>query len=259
MPEAVSRFDEVAEDYDSQFTFSLLGSLMREAVWRKVRARLQAGQYFLELNCGTGEDAVWLANQRVRVLATDASMKMVEMALRKVAAARLTHSVEVRQLSLEHLADLPGSGFDGVLSNFGGMNCMGDYRAVGRELAARLRPGACAFFCVMGPVCLWEWIWFLAQGKPRKAFRRLAPGGAEWSGMRIYYPSIREFVRAFQPGFRLVQATAIGALLPPPYTEEWARTKPRFIGFLNRWERKLENVTPLPSLADHYLLELTRR
>jgi hypothetical protein len=148
--------------------------------------------------------------------------------------------------------------FDGALSDFGGLNCVADLAAAGRSLAARLRPGAVAVLCVMGPLVPWEWGWFLGHGQPGKAFRRLTPGGVEWRGLRVRYPPIRSLRRALAPGFRVRRVAALGALLPPSYAESWAGRHPRLIARLDRWERRLETFPPLPWLGDHYLMEAER-
>lgn len=230
-----------------------------------------AGDRVLELGCGTGEDAVHLGRQGVRVLATDASPGMVAAAKRKVEAAGLRDLVEVRQLALEELARLGGQGpapltpltggppFDGAFSSFGGFNCIADPRGPARDLAALLRPGARVLLCVMGPLVPWEWGWFLLRGRPSKALRRLRPGGAAWRGMVIRYPTIGAMMRAFEPEFRARRTAAIGVLLPPSYAEPWAARHPRLLARLDRWERRWETLPPLPWLADHYLLELERR
>jgi hypothetical protein len=192
------------------------------------------------------------------VLATDLSREMVEITRQKVARTRLTATVEVQQLALEHLHELEVPPFDGVLSNFGGLNCVAELSGVGCALAARLQPGALALLCVMGPLVPWEWGWFLGHGDPGTAFRRLRPGGVVWRDLKIHYPSIRTLRRAFSPAFRFCRASAIGALLPPPFTESWMVRHPRLLTVLNRWERRLETLPPLPWLADHYLLELER-
>ena len=44
---------------------------MRAAVWARCAARFRPGFRILEMNCGTGEDARWLASQGMQVLATD--------------------------------------------------------------------------------------------------------------------------------------------------------------------------------------------
>lgn len=258
MPAPSFVFDTVASEYDDRFTRSAIGILMRRAVWRRLDARFRRGHRVLELNCGTGEDAIYLGRRGVEVVATDVSPEMVEIASRKVATAGLAGNVEVRRVALQDLDRLDASPLDGVVSNFGGLNCVGDWNGVARALARRLRPGAVAVLCVMGPLAPWEWVWFLARGKPGTAFRRLRAGGVEWSGLTVRYPSIRQLRRSFSPAFRPLRVSAVGALIPPPYTEKWAARHPRLLAVLNRWERRLEAAPPLPWLADHYVLELER-
>jgi SAM-dependent methyltransferase len=256
---APAAFDELAADYDARFTESAIGRRMRRAVWRRLEARFRPGDRVLELNCGTGEDAVFLGRLGVRVLATDASAAMAERTRRKVADAGLGGLVEVRTLAIEGLGELSASPFDGSLSNFGGLNCVADLPATAGALAERLRPGAAALLCVMGPLVPWEWAWYLCRARPRKAFRRLRRGGAPWRGIVVRYPSPRALRRAFAAHYRATRVAAIGALLPPPFAGEWAARHPGLLDLLDRAERLLEAVPPLPALADHFLMELERR
>ncbi|HEX4963601.1 MAG TPA: class I SAM-dependent methyltransferase [Thermoanaerobaculia bacterium] len=249
-------FDSLAADYDAHFTATPLGTLLRQAVQRRLDVRFAPGDRVLELACGTGEDAAHLGRRGAQVLATDASEAMVERARAKVAELRGT--VEVRQLAIEDLASLSGP-FDGAFSNFGGLNCVEDLAAVGRTLADLLRPGASVLLCVMGPVVPWEWAGFLRRGEPGKAFRRLRRGGVEWRGITVRYPAPAALRHAFAPAFRPLRLSAVGALLPPTEWEGWATRHPRLSAALARWERRLETVPPLPWLSDHYLLELARR
>jgi SAM-dependent methyltransferase len=273
----VRAFDTLAPSYDASFTSTPLGTLLREAVWRRLDARFSPGDRVLELACGTGEDALHLAQRGIQVTAIDASPAMVSTARRKAAAAGLAELIEVQQLNLEKLPPLPVEGgamgeggrggevgwgdgpFDGAFSDFGGLNCVADLRSVAQALAHRLRPGAPVLLCVMGPLVPWEWAWYLGQRDLKKAFRRLSPGGVAWRGMTVRYPSIRALRRAFAPEFRTLRVGAVGVLLPPTYLEEWTRRHPRLLAALARWERRLERVPPLPWLADHYLIELERR
>ena len=82
-----SPFDEMAADYDRSFTTSTIGSLMRQAVWWRLDACFRPGDRVLELNCGTGADAIHLARRGVRVLATDIAPAMLELTRAKVAQA----------------------------------------------------------------------------------------------------------------------------------------------------------------------------
>lgn len=262
MPEQPFPFDAEAAGYDASFSAGVVGQLLRRAVWRRLDACFQPGERVLELGCGTGEDAVHLARRGIEVVATDRSAAMVEVARAKTAEARVAERVEVRRWPIEDLTNLPtgrfAPPFDGLLSNFGALNCVRDLSVVARAAAGRLRPGARAVLCVMGPWVPWEWLWFLLRGRPRTAFRRLRPGGVEWRGLRVLYPSIAALRKAFRPAFRLSRLAAVGALIPPSYAEPWAARRPRTVALLDRWERRLETVPPLPWLADHYLAEFER-
>jgi SAM-dependent methyltransferase len=265
---AAAAFDGLAPAYDATFSTGAIGTVLRQAVWRRLDACFAPGDRVLEIGCGTGEDAVHLARRGVRVLATDASAGMLEVARAKIDAAGLAGVVELRRLDIEQLAALDaapgaalaaGAPFDGALSNFGALNCVADLRgAAAAGLARCLRPGAVAVLCLMGPWVPWEWLWFLGRGHPARAFRRLRPGGATWRGTTIRYPSIGAVRRALAPAFRLRRVAALGALLPPTYAERWAARHPRLLRRLDLWERRAETWPPLPWLADHYLLELER-
>ena len=269
MTDSVDVFDELAPHYDVSFTQTTIGSLMRRAVWRRLDARFGRDDHILELNCGTGEDALHLARRGVRVLATDASSKMISVARDKIAGAGLDDRVAFRCMSIDQFAadraaDLKiemgePSGFGGVLSNFGGLNCIQDLERFGTALSSYVRPGAFAMLCIMGPAVPWEWVWYLGRGRPGRALRRFRRGGVRWHGIDVRYPSIRTVRRVFEPAFRSVRVNAIGALVPPPYTESLTAGFPRLLRLADRWERRLENVFPLPWLADYYLIEFQRR
>jgi len=224
---------------------------MRTAVWRRMQELWPAGSSVLELNCGTGVDAVWLGQHGVVVVATDAAAEMVAVAQRR--------GVDARQLRAESIADLAALGpFDGVLSNFGGLNCVGDLSEVFDGLAACVRPGGTALLCIMGPVVPWEWIWYLLHRQPRKAFRRLARV-TWWRGMPIRYPSVRSTRRLLKSAFEVDRVWALGALIPPSYAEGWVQRHPRAMASLARTERRIEQWPGIAQLADHYVVEVTRR
>jgi SAM-dependent methyltransferase len=258
----------MAGSYDSHFTATPIGAMMRRAVWARCAARFAPGSRVLEMNCGTGEDALWLVRHGVRVLSTDVSPAMLRVAGEKMArenAVRATTGVlpdstttRFQQLAWEDLGTLDEPPFDGMLSNFGGLNCVQDLRAAAEALAQKLKPGAVAILCIMGPIVPWEWLWFLGRGEFHKAFRRLRKGGAQWSGIAVQYPSVGAASRAFAPSFKVLRTSAIGALLPPPYTQSVLGGHSRLIAVLDRLERRCDTVWPLPMLADHYLLELER-
>jgi len=251
-----SAFDAVADGYE-RFTDGVIGRHLRAAVHRRLAARFQAGDRILEINCGTGEDACMLATRGVRVLATDVSPGMLAVARRRLDAAGVADRVDVPCRPIETIdADL--GAFDGLLSNFGGLNCVAALEDVMPRLARVVRPGGFAICCVMGPCVPWEWAWFLARGRPTTAFRRLRPGGVDWRGVHVRYPGIGTITRAAAPWFVRRRVAAVGCLIPPTYAEAWAARHSTLVGWLARAERRIETVRPCPDLADHYLIEIER-
>src|ERR1700755_1327236 len=82
-PQAILAFDQLATRYDDLFTRSLIGRAQRNAVWNVLAQTFQSGDHVLELNCGTGEDAFFLAGKGVSVVACDASEQMIELARKR--------------------------------------------------------------------------------------------------------------------------------------------------------------------------------
>lgn len=78
-------FDVLAAGYDVSFSQSLTGSAQRKASRHWLQAFLKGKGYLriLEINCGTGDDAWWLASLGHTVTATDQSAAMIHEAMRK--------------------------------------------------------------------------------------------------------------------------------------------------------------------------------
>lgn len=254
----VAAFDQLAADYDADFSRTELGKRLRSAVWDRLDRWVEPGHRVLDLGCGTGEDALHLAELGAQVEAMDGSMQMVSTARRKT--AEVESQVSVHHAGIQELDDLESvrGQFDGALSNFGALNCVQDLPQALSAVSDRLRPGGYFLACVMGPIVPWEWLWMLLTAEPKKAFRRLKRGGVEWRGMRIHYPSIRRFRRSCPTQLQPQKVSAVGAFLPPTYVEPWIRRHPRFLNFLDSVEGRFRTWPPFPSVADHYLVELRR-
>jgi SAM-dependent methyltransferase len=257
--ERYATFDAVAEDYDRKFTHTPLGRELRARVWQRLAARFPVGSRVLELNCGTGEDAAWLAAHGVEVIATDASPAMLTVTKRKTAKL----AVEVMQIDLARpQADFPPASLDGAFSNFGGLNCVDDLHPLAHALSVWLKSGATLILVVMGPLCPWEILWHLLRGQPHTAFRRWTRGGAEARigerRLQVYYPWPGDIRRVFAPEFRAVGIMGLGVMLPPSYIRHLVERWPQTFEWLARLERRLAAHFPATVLNDHYVLELER-
>ncbi len=257
MLEMPTAFDEMADAYDREFTASAVGTALRAMTWARFESGFAHRESLLELGCGTGEDAVHLAKLGHRVLASDASAAMLQVAQRKAERAGVAHRIRFVHAPMEQVgAALAGESFDGAYSNFGALNCVPDVPALSRSLARLLKPAAPLMLVVMGRHVPWEWAWYLARGDRRRAFRRLDAQGAQWRGMTIRYPTPRELTRAIAPQFRARAHAPLGCVLPPSYAARWLERAPRTLAALAGLERVLPAF--MARCADHYLLAAVR-
>lgn len=257
-------FDSVAFCYDDIFTSSQIGKAQRESVWGELARTFRAGDRVLEIGCGTGVDACFLAERCVRVVACDSSPRMIAVATRRVHENGLQRLVQPILLRAEDIATLPTDDlFDGAFSNFGAINCIADLKSLSRILYERLKPGAKLLLCGLGPCCVWEIAWYLTRGQPQKAFRRVRSENTtqilSGTPVRVFYPTARSLERMFAPEFRLKAMKGVGIFVPPSYLESWAIRFPRLLRLAIKADSRFEGCIGVRELADHILLILERR
>jgi 2-polyprenyl-3-methyl-5-hydroxy-6-metoxy-1,4-benzoquinol methylase len=260
LPAALA-FDCLAAQYDEVFTDSLIGRAQRNVVWNAIDRTFRPGQKILELNCGTGEDAMHLAQLGVSVVACDASARMIEVASRK-AGQMPGAAATFHQLPSERVSELAfRAPFDGLLSNFAGLNCVTDLADMADQLASLLRPGAWMLLCVCSRYCLWEVLAYGLQGKFKKAFRRFTGHTrAQVCGIEVpvQYPTVSELQSIFSPWFALRSSTAVGLAIPPSYMEAWCRRHPRLFEVLVQMDEAGRSLPVVRGLGDHVLLAFQR-
>ncbi len=95
-------FDHIATTYDDIFTTSATGQLQRDLVRDYLEGILPRlnGTTMLELNCGTGEDAVWFGTRGFDVTATDISREMLNVTQRKAQQYSLEQRITTQRLDL---------------------------------------------------------------------------------------------------------------------------------------------------------------
>lgn len=257
-------FNGAAPDYDASFTRGTLAGLQRAAVRVWLEALLAPGMRVLELGCGTGEDALWLARLGIRVVASDASEGMLAVTRAKAGRAGVTDRVACLRLDLEDRDGLAALDrpYDAAFADFGPLNCLADRRPLASALARLLPVGAPLVLVMLGTLCPWEIAWYLAHGAPRTALRRLADGRPAAVGgggsTRVWYPPPRQLRRELAPHFSLSGIEGLGVLLPPPTLEHLARRGPRLVQRLARVERRLARRWPCNRLGDHTVLVFRR-
>ena len=202
--------------------------VFRYVLQERMRARFRPGTRVLNLGCGSGDDALWLASTGASVLGLDASASAVQQARRAAAAAGLGTRVrfEVRRPDELRLQD--GS-FDGCFVAPGALAGV-SLVALGPPLAAVLREGAPLLVSVPAP---------------RPATARI--------GAR------RRAQRMLGPHFRWRRGFGIGVVLPSGTTPAWAAAWPQAFAIGAIAERLARHAPLLRDLGDHLVLDGARR
>lgn len=259
---AEAAFSKQASVFDEQFGSDKIVQFKREQVRKHVKQYLQPKDHILELNCGTGEDAIWFAMQGHRVLATDISETMLQMARQKLQKKGFSNNVTLQQCSYEELKNIEQK-FDYVFSNFGGLNCTNKLNEIFPQISSLLNTGGKATFVIMPDFCLWE-VLLLFKGKFKTAFRRFAGkkgAAAKVEGLpfRCWYYNPAYVKKHAAPYFSVLSVQGLCTLVPPSYMQGFNVKYPRLFALLKKWEQKLGTKWPWKNIGDYYIITLQKK
>lgn len=234
----------------------------------RVRDHLQQyispGDVILELNSGTGQDAMWFAQQGCKVHATDISTGMQEVLQQKIKAERLENSITCELCSFTQLQNLSAKGpYDMIFSNFAGLNCTGELDKALESFSSLLKPGGMITLVLLPKFCLWEFL-LLFKGKLKTATRRFFSGRGrrahlENTFFKCWYYNPSYITKYLKDAFRLLKVEGLCTLVPPSYIENFAGKYPKGYNFLKAKEEMLKLKWPWKNLGDYYIISLQKK
>lgn len=256
---AFSKQSPIFDEIDEQNNLLLW---MRERVRNEVLTHIRKDGYMLELNCGTGLDALFFAGKGIRVKATDNAAGMLQQLQQKVTRYHLEDRVTVERCSfnsLEQLGNEPQ--FDYVFSNFGGLNCTDRLDKVLSDIDMLLKPGGSFTLVIMPKVCLWEML-MVFKGYFKTAFRRFRKGGTrarvEGVYFNCYYYSPQYLMAHLGAAYKLQSLKGLAVTVPPPYIEHFTERHPKLFKKLERWENKIWEKAPFNRWGDHFMITMQK-
>ena len=256
-------FDKIADAFDKQDKANPIIEWMRGIVHKIYLEHFKAGDSLLELNSGTGIDAVYLAEHGINIYATDISAKMQSFLLAKIENnAELKDKITARPFSFYEINKVDRNDFDGVISNFGGLNCINDFSKVRDDIAERTKPGSYFIAAVMNKICPWEILYFSLKLNFRKAFRRFNREGIDGEiddeYVKTFYFSPKEFGDKFKPYFRIKRIYTLGLFTPSPYMYGiYFRLKP-IVKLWMKIDELVKGIFPFNRFGDHFVIIMER-
>jgi len=252
-------FSRTAEKYDSFGEGHPHLTRLRSKVYRHLTDLLPAGSRILELNSGTGTDAVQLAQRGYTVHATDIAPGMLELLSEKTERLNLGDRLTIQNCSFTDLAAVQGAPYDALFSDLGGLNCIPDLSIVIRSLPQVLKPGGLVTWVLMPPVCLWE-LALLFTGQVRQALRRFSRNGtrAHLEGLyfNVYYFTPRQVMRWFGEDYTLLKLEGLSVITPTAESKNLAKRFPRLYPSLSWIDDRLSTRHPWWGWGDFYILSL---
>jgi ubiquinone/menaquinone biosynthesis C-methylase UbiE len=260
---AAEAFSRQSGVFDAIYTGDAIIQYKRKRVRAHVERYLPANSKMLELNAGTGEDAIYFAQQGHRVHATDIATGMQLKLKEKVQQAGLEKFVSTEICSFTELQALRQRGpYDLIFSNFAGLNCTGRLDEVLKELPSLLKPGGLITLVVLPKFCLWETL-LLFKGKFKTATRRFfsskgVRAHVEGTYFKCWYYNPGYITSRLKDSFELVSVEGLCTIVPPSYMEHFAEKHPALFRFLVKKEDKLKAAWPWKFVGDYFIITMRR-
>jgi len=249
--------------FDQLYATNGIVAYKRQRVRQFLMKYLDPGSRILELNAGTGDDAIFLAKKGYQVHATDISTGMQARLKEKVLLHGMGDFVSQELCSFTSLENLTDKGpFDCIFSNFAGLNCTGDLQKVLASFDRLLKPGGIVVLVVLPRFCLWE-ILLMFKGKFKTAGRRLFSSGGrkakiDGAFFTCWYYSPRFISNALKQKFRTMELEGLCTIVPPSYIENFPEKFPGLYNWLCRMENKLKGRWPWKYIGDYYIISLQK-
>ncbi|MBT1704251.1 class I SAM-dependent methyltransferase [Chryseosolibacter indicus] len=257
-------FDHIASAYNSAFSNGAINQLQRKRLWHYVEEIIPelSGFEMLELNFGSGEDAVLFGERGFNIVATDIGCETLKLTDKKAEQFSMQHSISARYLDLETLDEtLFDKKFDLIFSNFGGLNCINptSLKTLIQKIPSILNPGGRFIAVVMPRICIWETMFFGLRLQFKKAFRRLlstrTDSDFEEPDFKTWYYSPSQIKGLSKKYFTPRAVRPIGIALPSSLLEEFFSLRKKLLFKLNKIERTA-NLSFLSGVSDYFVIDL---
>lgn len=255
-------YDVIASRYDRIPLENRINRFMRRISLAHLRETFRPGSRLIEIGCGTGEEALALAQAGIRVFALDPSEEMIRIARRKAKGLGLADEVQfIPGNPLEVLGGWrENESLDGGYASFS-LAYEPDLAALSAALARILPEDARFVASLPSRFCLVEFLAALLTGRPSYTGARLRSWhwhkvGDRCVPIRTY--NLRALSEVMRPHFIPERVRALPALVPPPYANRWYVRFPWVADALESLDLRIQRLFPFRHIGDHLLIDFRR-
>ena len=245
-------FSSLYAEYETLSRENFIDIARRNTIRKHVESYLQPKHKILEINAGSGIDAVYFAEKGHSVLATDISASAKNHIENKIGTS--DSALRFRQISFT-LLEAINEKFDQIFSNFGGLNCTADLAPVFNQFDQLLHPEGYASLVIMPPYYPWEMLSSLKGNKT--AFRRFKADDLANVGnatIPVFYFTPNQIKKAFPDNFRHVKTRNIGTFYPSAHFSSFEKYQ-NAISRLIRFDNWINDSFLMPKgIGDYFII-----
>ena len=260
---AAAAFNKQAVLFDDLYSGDTIIQYKRKRVRDHVLKLLHPNSHILELNAGTGDDAIFFAKKGHSIHATDISILMQNLLAEKAKQQNLQKNISCELRSFTDLENLTDKGpYDMIFSNFAGLNCTNRLENVLQSLDRLLKPGGIVTMVILPKFCLWEFL-LLFKGKFKTAFRRFSGSRGtkahiEGEYFRCWYYNPSFIKKHLKNSFSLIGLEGLCSIVPPSYLHGFAEKHPSVFNRLVKQEDKWKMKWPWRIIGDYYIISFRK-
>jgi SAM-dependent methyltransferase len=246
--------------FDKIYDSNPIVSYMRHLIRQEVLGGLHTNDHILEINAGTGSDALFFAQSGYKVTALEISPEMVNKAQKKIRNQKLENQITFIQKSFEDVSQIEGE-FDYVYSNFGGLNCTPNLLEVVHQLLSKLKSGGKTTLTILPPFTLWEKLHVL-KGDFKTARRRKPDGPSvariEGETFNCWYYNPKEIIDSLNGLVSEVSVTGLCIFVPPSFIQSFPNKYPRIFKLLTKIDQKVSKLPFFNTIGDYFMITYTK-
>lgn len=248
-------FSSIYEQYENLSKENYCDIYRRNIIRKHVERFLNPNDTILEINAGSGIDAVYFAKAGYNVLATDIADNAEVYINNKIKAEDLKN-LEFQKCPFTDLNRIENRKFNHIFSNYGGLNCTNDLEGIFSQFKDLLYPNGFISLVIMPKFYPWEMATFLKGNK--NAFRRWKKNGvlANINAHLIptFYHSPNRIKKAMGKDFKTVSTKNIGTFYPSLHYNSFEK-HPKAIRFLMHFDTWLNDTFLVPKgIGDYFII-----